>query len=227
MTAYIAYLRSSGRMQEGSDPSLEAQHAAIRAVLHPGDQLLATFTEADNSRARTPRQLLAAISECLTTGATLLIARFQGLARKPSVTSALCASDLLFVALDMPEANPLTIHALAAVAQLESQATGMRTRDGIRAARQLGRVFGGDRGRRPTASDAAIARAGQSALADERAKLALTAIKTAQSKGITSLSAIARSLQESGIPAPRGGAWTAKAVSRILTRTQAISQEKQ
>jgi len=53
--------------------------------------------------------------------ATLLIARLDRLSRSFSLISNLCESDIEFVAVDLPEANRLTIHLLAAISEYETK----------------------------------------------------------------------------------------------------------
>jgi DNA invertase Pin-like site-specific DNA recombinase len=70
--------------------------------------------------------------------------------------SALMNSDVEFVAVDMPSANRLTIHILAAVAEHEREMISQRTKAAPSAAKARGAELGN-----PRASEAAIiARAG-------------------------------------------------------------------
>ena len=59
---------------------------------------------------------------------TLLIARLDRLARNVAFISNLMESGVDFVAVDMPEANRLTIHILAAVAEHERETISTRTK---------------------------------------------------------------------------------------------------
>ena len=65
----------------------------------------------------------------------LLIARLDRLARNVAFISNLMESRVDFVAVDMPEANRLTIHILAAVAEHEREMISKRTKAALRAAK--------------------------------------------------------------------------------------------
>jgi hypothetical protein len=79
--------------------------------------------------------------------------------------------------------------------------------------------LGGDRGVMPTAKTRKQATAAVQARADQRARDVAETIKKLQGGGAASLRAIATSLNEAGIPTPRGGGkWTATQVQRAISR---------
>src|SRR5215210_6299967 len=80
-------------------------------------------------------------------GATLVIAKLDRLARNVAFVSNLMESGVEFSAVDFPQANRLTVHILAAVAEHEAKAISTRTRDALAAARARGKRLGGDRGK--------------------------------------------------------------------------------
>ena len=121
----------------------------------------------------------------------------------------------------MPEANRLTVGILAVVAEAEREAISARTKAALDAAKRRGVSLGGHPER---LSGAARRRGAQAsaktriARAEQRAADLQPAIEEARQSGATSLRAIAAKLNDRGIPAPRGGAWTAAAVQRTLSR---------
>jgi DNA invertase Pin-like site-specific DNA recombinase len=93
---------------------------------------LAEFTEVETgkgSNALAKRlQLKAALDLCRKRKATLLIAKLDRLARNVHFVSGLMESGVDFVAADMPMANRLTVHILAAVAEHEREMISQRTK---------------------------------------------------------------------------------------------------
>ena len=90
-----------------------------------------------------------------------------------------------------------------------------RTKAALAAAKRRGVKLGGDRGARLTAKARAAGRAAVQERARSRAMDAPT-IQELQAGGCESLRAIAAGLEERGIPAARGGKWSAVQVARLL-----------
>src|SRR3978361_1579482 len=112
---FVSYLRVSTDGQGRSGLGLEAQEAAIAAFLQPGDKLLTPpFTEVESGKNNDRPQLCAAMDMCRRTGATLLIARLDRLARNVAFISSLMEQGVPFVACDMPTATPFMLHVYAA-----------------------------------------------------------------------------------------------------------------
>jgi len=127
---FVAYYRVSTDRQGVSGLGLDAQRQAVASQVN-GGQLVAEFTEIESGRRHTNRpQLLAALDECRKIRATLLIARLDRLARNVAFIANLMESGADFIACDMPQANRLTIHILAAVAEHEREMISQRTKAG-------------------------------------------------------------------------------------------------
>jgi hypothetical protein len=76
--------------------------------------------------------------------------------------------------------------------------------------------LGGDRGARLSAKARAAGRAAVQERVRSRAQDLAPTIQELQAAGCESLRAIAAGLEERGIPAARGGKWSAVQVSRLL-----------
>ncbi len=65
----------------------------------------------------------------------LIIAKLDRLARNVHFISGLMESKVRFVAVDLPEANDLTLHMMSAFAQHEAKRISERTKDALAAAK--------------------------------------------------------------------------------------------
>jgi DNA invertase Pin-like site-specific DNA recombinase len=125
---YVSYYRVSTTKQGVSGLGLDAQREAVHKYIAP-EKITYEFTEVETGTTKKERPILAeALKLCKSTGATLLIAKLDRLTRSVAFVSALLDSKVKFVAVDFPEANELTIHILAAVAQNEAKIIGQRTK---------------------------------------------------------------------------------------------------
>jgi DNA invertase Pin-like site-specific DNA recombinase len=134
----------------------------------------------------------------------------------------LMESGVEFVAADFPQANRLTIHILAAVAEHEARMISDRTKAALAAAKARGVTLGGFRGRAGSAIDCSLARAALSRQADDRARALVPIIARIDPGGTMPLRAMAAALQAEEVPTPSGhGQWTAVAVARLRRRLMA------
>ena len=139
---FIAYYRVSTDRQGASGLGLDAQRQAVGQHVGAG-QLIAEYTEIESGRRHTNRpQLLAALAECRKRRAVLLIARLDRLARNVAFIANLMEGGADFIACDMPTANRLTIHILAAVAEHEREMISKRTKVALAEAKRRGTRLG-------------------------------------------------------------------------------------
>lgn len=167
---FIAYYRASTVRQGRSGLGLEAQRAAVREYLNGGRwSLIEEVTEIESGRRSDRPQLARALAACRVRNATLIIAKLDRLARNVAFIANLMDSRVDFVAADMPQANRLTVHVLAAIAEHEAAAISTRTKDALARAKARGKILGGDRGNLP-----AVAKAGAKASIEARRAIAAT-----------------------------------------------------
>jgi DNA invertase Pin-like site-specific DNA recombinase len=243
MTQFVGYTRVSTREQGDSRLGLESQAAIIAAFLQPGDLLIQPVFEEIQSGKKANRKVLdAAIARCRVTGSTLLVSKLDRLGRNVGLISAILDSGLPVCFADMPHtrhdtaAGRFILMSLANVAEYEARVISERTKAALSALKARGVHpdgrpvrLGGDRGYRPASAPTAFAN-GPVASSKARGiaamrtafglKVKIDTIQAEQGADI-SFQAIARALIQQGIPTPRGGTWTATAVKRVLTRTEA------
>ena len=103
--------------QGASGLGLEAQRSAVAGYLKGDDWTLVRAIVEIESGKRNDRPALAeALHLCRRQRATLVIAKLDRLARNVVFIATLMEEKVPFVAVDMPSANDLTVHILAAVA---------------------------------------------------------------------------------------------------------------
>ena len=203
---WISYLRVSTDRQGASGLGLEAQRAAVLAYLNGGKWTLAAeFVEIESGKRSDRAQLAAALAACKKLKAKLVVAKLDRLSRNVAFISALMDSCVEFVAADMPHANRLTVHILAAVAEHEREAISARTTAALQAAKARGVKLGGPK----LAQAAKLGQQANKANADRFAANVLPVIEQVKASGATSLRAVAAALTARGVPTARGGDWNA------------------
>jgi DNA invertase Pin-like site-specific DNA recombinase len=223
---YVAYYRVSTAKQGKSGLGLEAQQEAVRSYLNGGRwKMVAEAIEIESGKRNDRPKLAEALALCRVHGATLVIAKLDRLARNVNFISNLMESTVEFTAVDFPQANRLTIHILAAVAEHEAAMISARTKAALGAAKVRGVVLGGDRGNIASLASvgAKVSAVKRGAKAASRAHDLLPVIRSAQKSGASSLRQIADVLNERGIKTARGGEWSAVQVQRVLSRETAIA----
>ncbi|QIQ87074.1 recombinase family protein [Erythrobacter sp.] len=222
MCRVVAYYRVSTAEQGRSGLGIEAQRQAVRQLCEArGWEVIDERTEVESGKTSNRPQLAAALHHAKVTGATLVVAKLDRLSRSVAFLSALQDSGAKFVAADMPEANDLTVHIMAAVAQAEREAISKRTKDALRAAKAAGRKLGNPNGaaalhRAGKGNSAAVekVKAGANSYAQDLAPV----IADIRASGVTSLGGIAAELNARHIQTRRGGKWHASSVRNLLAR---------
>src|SRR3984885_14074495 len=108
--------------------------------------MVSEVTEIESGKRNDRPALASALALCRVHGATLVIAKLDRLARNVHFISSLMESGVEFTAVDFPQANRLTVHILAAVAEHEAVMISSRTTAALAAAKARGVALGGLRG---------------------------------------------------------------------------------
>ncbi len=213
---YVAYYRVSTAKQGTSGLGLDGQREAVRAFLANGGwPPVAEFTDVESGKHADRPQLRAAMELARRTGSTLLIAKLDRLSRDAHFLLGLEKAGVDFVAVDMPNANRLTVRLMAVIAQEEREMIAARTKAALAAAKARGKVLGGYRG--GPMVDGSRGRQAQQRQADTFAADLRPVIAEMQAQG-SSLRGIAAALTAQGYRTARGGSWTAQAVKNLLAR---------
>ncbi|KQP44018.1 recombinase family protein [Methylobacterium sp. Leaf106] len=220
---YVAYYRVSTGKQGRSGLGLDAQEQTVRDRLNGGDWVLVgEFKEIESGRISHRPELAKALAFCRVMGAKLIVANVSRLTRNPDFMSTLVAADVEVEFCDLPNVEgpvgKFMLRQMLSVAELEAGMIAERTRKALAAAKARGKVLGGDRGN--LSSDNVRGRAVSLKVRQDQAVRRqsdlMPIIQEIQGNGAQSLRAIAVALNERGIPAVRGGAWSASQVKRLL-----------
>ncbi len=209
MPDFVAYFRVSTDKQGQSGLGLEAQTATVRKYAAGRGEIIASFQEVESGKRSDRPELLKALAMCRQKKAVLVIAKLDRLSRNVAFIANLLDSRAEFIACDMPEANKLTLHIMAAMAQHEREATSLRTREALQAAKVRGQQLGGQR-----TNSAALHRASAEQARQFRVDLAPT-LQQMKARGLT-LAEIADQLNERNIKTCKNRAWHPSTVCRLL-----------
>jgi len=221
----ISYLRVSTARQGASGLGLEAQRAAVAAFTAAGGHgLTAEFVEVESGVKAARPQLEAALTTCRLHRATLVIAKLDRLARNVSFIANLMDGGVEFVACDMPHANRLTLHLLAAIAEHEREMISQRTKAALQAAKARGVRLGNPNGAAALLSGCSAAAeasaAARQAKAEGHAAQVMPFLIMLFAEGL-SYQAAARTLNSRGVPSSSGGTWHPEQVRRARRRLTA------
>ena len=97
-----------------------------------------SFQDIESGKKNSRPQLAKAIEACKKFNCTLLIAKLDRLSRNASFILTLRDNNVRFQALDIPEANTLTIGIFATIAQHERELIAQRTKDALAALKSHG-----------------------------------------------------------------------------------------
>jgi DNA invertase Pin-like site-specific DNA recombinase len=224
----VAYERVSTARQGQSGLGLEAQRKCIDDfAASRSAEVLARFTEVESGKHAKRPELQKALHLAKVTGATVVIAKLDRLSRNAAFLLALRDSGVKFLAVDMPEANDLTVGIMALVAQAEREAISRRTKEALAAAKARGVKLGNPNGVEPLtrAGKGGVAlRATVSANADRFAVDLAPVLVDIRAQGHTSLRAIAAELTRRGMRTRRGGKWGVGTVRVLLSRCGKCNQ---
>ena len=221
---FVTYYRVSTTKQGQSGLGLEAQKEAVQQYLNGGAwEVVGEFVEVETGKGsdaleKRP-QLREALAVCKKQKARLLIAKLDRLARNVHFVSGLMESKVKFVAIDIPEANDLTIHIMAAFAEHEAKRISERTKAALAASKARGTKLGaaGPSNLKRNVEE----RVEASKAFAEKLRPVLAGFKEA---GLTQEQQVA-ALNGLEVKTPRGSTWTRMALHRVIQRLTEIDKQ--
>ncbi|MDR6833601.1 MULTISPECIES: recombinase family protein [unclassified Sphingopyxis] len=225
----VAYMRVSTAKQGQSGLGLAAQRTTVKTFAHRSNQaIVAEFVEVESGGKSDRPQLALALAACRIHRATLVIAKLDRLARNVAFIANLMDGGVDFVACDIPQANRLTLHIMAAMAEYERRAISDRTKAALAAAKMRGAKIGNPNGAAHLLAGCKAAAAASAEARRKKAVLMSLAMKPffddLHRQGFVSASSIATRLNKRGIPAVGGGHWHASQVRRVQQRLKEFSE---
>lgn len=222
MSGVVAYYRVSTQEQGRSGLGMEAQQSAVRRFTEQaGHEIIREFAEIESGKRSDRPQLARAIELCELSGAQLVIAKLDRLARNVHFISSLMESGIHFTAVDMPQANNFTVHVMAALSEQERKLISERTKAALKIKKEQGHKLGNPkiaeaRAARKNGSDMTVANEARSKAARDFANIVRGEIEEAVKKGASSLREVAQHLNDMGARTRQKKLWTAAAVKRVL-----------
>ncbi len=217
----VTYLRVSTAKQGMTGLGMEAQRAAVEGfALSGGHRVVAEFVEVESGKKADRPQLEAALAACRLHRATLVIAKLDRLARNVAFIANLMDGGVEFVACDMPYANRLTLHLMAAMAEHEREMISQRTKAALAAAKARGVKLGNPNGAAHLRDRCKIGAANSGKArhreAVQRARAVAPLLGQLAAEGIVSMRVVAQELNRRGVPSPGGGVWYPEQVRRAI-----------
>ena len=143
MKRVVSYIRVSTQRQGASGLGLEGQRAAVEQFCRENGYELVAEVPRSGIRPQNDRPVLRqALARAKAAKAVLLIAKLDRLARNVHFISGLMEAGCEFRACDMPQANRLTVHIVAAVAEDEARRISDRTKAALAAYKARGGRLG-------------------------------------------------------------------------------------
>lgn len=221
---YVAYYRVSTRKQ---GLGLDAQQTTVQQyIANHGGTCIAEYSEKESGKGSNVKnrvQLWAALDECKRTGATLILAKLDRLARDVVFTMTICNSGVDIVFCDLPQVNTMVLGIFATVAQYERELCSDRTRKALAERKKQGVALGSNNGMSHKFTDndrdAAHEARRNAAKENDNNRKAWHFISTRYRRRGATLKRIAEQLNAEHYATPSGnGKWRGTMVARVIER---------
>lgn len=147
MKKFCVYIRVSTRQQGDSHLGLEAQLSTCQNYINSVDgELTEVFQDVQSGKCRTRPGLWKAIDYCKETGATLVFAKLDRLARDVEFTFHVINTGIDVYFCDMPVCNTMILGVISALAQYERELISSRTKAALQEKKRRGEKLGRPKG---------------------------------------------------------------------------------
>lgn len=216
-TTAIAYYRVSTSQQGASGLGLDAQKSAVESFCaRESLTIVGSFTEIETGTNKKTRvEIQNALLAAKKANAIFVIAKLDRLARNVAFISKVMESGIKIAVCDMPYADNVTLHIMAALAEYEAKLISERTKAALQAAKARGQKLGNPQTMTKETQEAAVAANKEKAI--KGYALVSGYISELREKGLT-LQAIADKLNSEGHTTRGGATFGASQVQRILKR---------
>jgi len=222
MRSAVMYRRVSTSEQGKSGLGLEGQAEAIaRFCEAEGFELVSEFQDVASGKLPVEARpgLAAALDKARKLRSPIIVSKLDRLSRDVAFISGLMARNVPFIVAELgKDADPFMLHLYAALSEKERRLIGERTKAALQAKKASGAVLGNRTNLGEARAKAGLARKAAAAAFAARVRPEIERMRAAR----LSLSEIANRLDSMQVPTSRGnGRWTATAVKRVLSATQA------
>lgn len=139
----IIYLRVSTQKQGQSGLGIEAQRDMCQQYVYSQNgEIICEYSDTESGKNRERKGLWDAINHCKDTGATLVVAKLDRLARDVEFTFKIINTGVNIHFCDMPMVNTMILGVFASVAQYERELISSRTKAALTAKKQRGEKWG-------------------------------------------------------------------------------------
>ncbi|KAA1052417.1 recombinase family protein [Azospirillum argentinense] len=218
MTRFVAYFRVSTAKQGIDGLGIDAQRFAVANYIAGRGELLAAHTEVESGKRKDRPELAKALAACRRHNAVLVVAKLDRLARNVAFISNLMESGVEFVAVDFPQANRLTLHILAVIAEHERESISTRTREALARAKERGVRLGNPH---LGHDGGALSRRGAAVRQERSARQAVElapVVRDIRAAGVTTYAGLAKALNDRGVPTINGRTWSSTTARRLALR---------
>lgn len=216
MKPAIIYRRVSTSEQGKSGLGLEGQADAVgRFCQSEGFEAVGEYQDVASGKLPIEARpgLAAALERARKLRCPVIVAKLDRLSRDVAFISGLMARGVPFIVAELGvDTDPFILHLFAALSEKERRMIGERTKAALRVKKEAGALLG---------NRTNLAEARRKAGEAKKATACAFALRVRpeierMQEGGESLNRIAARLNAMGVPTARNGAWTAKAVSRVL-----------